>query len=355
MAMSGGIDSSLTAILLQEAGYEVIGLTMKTWDYALAGRNVKETGCCSLDAINDARQVAVSHDMPHYVVDIREAFGDQVIDYFTSEYLAGRTPNPCVMCNTHIKWDILLQKADALDCDHVATGHYARLRKEGSRYLLSRAKDTAKDQSYALWGVTQKALSRTLFPMANYTKVEIKQKAIDRGLMHLVKKPESYEICFIPDNDYRAFLRRKVPNLEKEVGSGDFVLTNGQRVGRHQGYPFYTIGQRRGLELALGYPAYVVHINKDKNEVVIGTREELCQSTMQVSHLNWVKCDALAEPTPAHVQIRYNDKKGTAAQLIPTPGGKVEVRFGTHMMAIAPGQAAVFYENDDLLGGGWIQ
>ena len=354
VAMSGGVDSSMAALLLHTQGYEVIGLTMKTWDYALAGREGKERGCCSLDAINDARELALQIGAPHYVTDIRTAFGEEVIDYFKEEYLAGRTPNPCVMCNTHIKWRILIEKANALSCKYVATGHYVRLRREGTRYVLSRAKDLAKDQSYALWGVSQEALSRTIFPMAQYTKPEIKQLAKAEGLHELAKKPESYEICFIPDGDYRKFLRAQLPELDKNVGEGAFVLKDGTEVGRHSGYPFYTIGQRRGLSLALGYPAYVVGIDKQRNEVVIGTKEDLLQNSMYVDGVNWVKCDGLRRPRPAQVQIRYNDKNGTPAQLIPAKEG-VEVRFGTQASAIAPGQAAVFYEGDDLLGGGWIR
>lgn len=354
VAMSGGVDSSLAALLLHKQGYEVIGLTMKTWDYALAGPGHKETGCCSLDAIHDARAAALKIDAPHYVTDIREAFDNSVIRYFTQDYLAGRTPNPCVMCNTHIKWKVLLQKARDLNCEQVATGHYVRLRKEKGRYLLSRAKDRTKDQSYALWGVSQEALARTIFPISEYTKAEIKALAQAEGLGALAEKSESYEICFIPEGDYRSFLQQQVPKLEQQIGAGAFVLSNGKEVGRHRGYPFYTIGQRRGLGLALGYPVYVVGINKDQNRVIVGTKDELRSSRMQVQSLNWIKYDTLRHPKSVQAQIRYNDKEGTPAQILPTDTG-VEVRFGTKAMAVTPGQAAVFYEGEDLLGGGWIQ
>lgn len=353
VAMSGGVDSSLAALLLEEQGYEVIGLTMKTWDYALTGRAGKETGCCSLDSINDAREVALSLGIPHYVTDIRASFKRDVIQYFSSEYLKGRTPNPCVMCNTHVKWDVLLQKANDLDCAYVATGHYASVTKKDDRYLLTRAKDTQKDQTYALWGLSQEVLARTIFPLATYTKPEIKQRAIEQGFSALAEKPESYEICFIPDNDYRSFLKRQVPNLDKKIGEGAFVLKDGTEVGRHEGYPFYTIGQRKGLGVALGYPAYVIDINKTHNQITLGKAEDLRRSRMQVRQLNWVKVSELHQSRNVRVHIRYNDKKGTNAQIIPTKEG-VDVHFDTQVEAIAPGQAAVFYEDNELLGGGWI-
>ena len=353
IAMSGGIDSSLAAVLLHEKGYEVIGLTMKTWDYALTGRQNKETGCCSLDSINDAREIALSIGAPHYVTDIRQSFGEDVIDYFKSEYLKGRTPNPCVMCNTHVKWRVLLQKARALGCDYVATGHYAGLSKRANRYVLSRAKDLQKDQTYALWGLSQEVLAHTIFPLSSYTKPEIKARARAEGLHALAEKSESYEICFIPDNDYRGFLKRQLPDLEKKVEQGVFVLKDGTEVGRHQGYPFYTIGQRKGLGIALGYPIYVVDINKDRNEITLGRAEDLGRSRMRVTHLNWVKINSLTSPRSVRVHIRYNDKIGTDAEITPYEGG-VDVRLATQASAITPGQAAVFYEGNDLLGGGWI-
>ncbi len=252
--MSGGIDSSLAAVMLHEQGYQVIGMTMKTWDYASSGASKKETGCCSLDSINDARNIAVNLGFPHYILDIREEFGDYVIDHFTSEYLKGRTPNPCVLCNTHIKWDALLRRADKLDCEFMATGHYANVRHENDRYVISKGKDELKDQSYALWGISQKNLSRTQYPLGTFTKKEIRAMASERGFVELLNKPESYEICFVPDNDYRGFLKRRVPGLEEEVKGGEFVLEDGTVVGEHEGYPFYTVGQRKGLGIALGYP-----------------------------------------------------------------------------------------------------
>eukprot|EP01132_Coremiostelium_polycephalum_P003051 gene3051-3816_t len=354
VAMSGGIDSSITALLLHEQGYEVVGLTMKTWDYTSSGGKKKETGCCSLDSINDARNVAVSLGFPHIILDIREEFGDYVINNFTGEYLAGRTPNPCVLCNTHIKWDALLQRADKLGCEYIATGHYARIRCENGRYVISRGRDLNKDQSYALWGVSQESLSRTLLPLGGFTKPEIRDIASERGFKDLVTKSESYEICFIPDNDYRGFLKRRMVDLEDQVRGGEFVLENGTVVGHHQGYPFYTVGQRKGLGITLGYPVYVTEIQADSNRVVLGTFDELARDGMYVHKLNMSKYPTLqGTMLDSITKVRYNDP-GTPA-VLEQDGEIMKVFFGKGVHAIAPGQAAVFYEGDDVIGGGWIK
>ncbi|WMJ74323.1 tRNA 2-thiouridine(34) synthase MnmA [Cytophagaceae bacterium ABcell3] len=355
VAMSGGIDSSVAAVMLHEEGYEVIGMTMKTWDYVSSGgNNKKETGCCSLDSINDARNVAVSLGFPHYILDIREEFGDYVIDHFTDEYLAGRTPNPCVMCNTHIKWDALLRRADQLKCDFIATGHYAQLREENGRYVISKGIDENKDQSYALWGISQESLSRTIFPLGKLKKTAIKEFAKDRGFVELVNKSESYEICFVPDNDYRGFLKRRIPGLEEHVKGGEFVLEDGTVVGTHEGYPFYTIGQRKGLGVALGYPVYVSEIIKDKNRVVLSSVEGLARDGMWVSKLIMGKyVDLKGRKLETVTKVRYNDK-GTPA-CIEQVDDKMKVLFQKGVYAIAPGQAAVFYEGNDVVGGGWIE
>ncbi|MEK6547012.1 MAG: tRNA 2-thiouridine(34) synthase MnmA [Bacteroidota bacterium] len=353
VAMSGGIDSSVAAVLLHEQGYEVIGMTMKTWDYASSGGDKKETGCCSLDSINDARHIAVSLGFPHYILDIREEFGDSVIDYFTQEYVDGRTPNPCVMCNTHIKWDALLRRADQLGCEFIATGHYAQIREEGGRHVISKGVDVLKDQSYVLWGVSQSSLARTILPLGGLTKARIRDMATERGFVDLVNKSESYEICFVPDNDYRGFLKRRLPELEEQVAGGNFVDVNGKVIGKHEGYPFYTVGQRKGLGKAFGFPAYVIEIRKESNEVVIGQIEDLNRSGMWVGQLNLQKyAEIPAEGLETLTKVRYKDA-GTDA-VIHQFSDKIKVDFHEAVSGIAPGQAAVFYEGDDVVGGGWI-
>lgn len=354
VAMSGGIDSSVAAVMLHEQGYEVVGITMKTWDYTSSGGRKKETGCCSLDAMNDARNIAVELGFPHMILDIRKEFGDYVINHFTAAYLSGKTPNPCVLCNTHIKWDALLKRADKLNCDYIATGHYAKVRQEEDRYLISKGKDLNKDQSYALWGVSQANLSRTLLPLGDLTKPAIRAFAQERGFKDLLSKSESYEICFVPDNDYRGFLKRKVAGLAAQVAGGELVLEDGTVVGHHAGYPFYTVGQRKGLGVALGYPVYVTEIQADKNRVVLGTFDELARDGMYVHGINMVKyTDIQDQRLDTTTKVRYNDP-GTPA-VIEQVGDVMKVFFGKGVHAIAPGQAAVFYEGDDVIGGGWIK
>lgn len=353
VAMSGGIDSTVTAMMLHEEGYEVIGITMKTWDYANSGGSKKETGCCSLDSINDARQVAVTMGFHHFIVDIREEFGDYVIDNFVDEYLAGRTPNPCVLCNTHIKWSALLKRADALDCQFIATGHYAIIKEEAGRRFISRAVDLNKDQSYVLWGLSQECLQRSRFPLGGFTKPEVRQMAADMGFLELSKKAESYEICFVPDNDYRGFLKRKVEGLEEKVAGGDFVNVQGQILGQHEGYPFYTIGQRKGLGKAFGEPMFVTEIRPDTNTVVLGRLEELLRNGMTVGQVNPMKYAAIPEGLEAVTRVRYKDR-GTLCRLSPLDGDKVAVEFYANVSGVAPGQSAVFYEDDDVVGGGII-
>jgi tRNA-specific 2-thiouridylase len=353
VAMSGGVDSSVAAVMLHEQGYEVIGLTMKTWDYASSGTSTKETGCCSLDSINDARALAVGYGFPHYILDIRNEFGDFVIDNFVDEYLAGRTPNPCVLCNTYIKWEALLKRADMLNCEFIATGHYANIRQhDNGRYVISKGLDEHKDQSYVLWGVSQQNLARTKFPLGSFTKAEIRDMARQMGEIELANKSESYEICFVPDNDYRAFLRHKVPALDEKIGPGNFILSNGEVVGQHQGYPFYTIGQRKGLGIALGQPMFVIKILPESNTVVLGTQNELERGEAWVRNVNLIKYETINEPLEAITKIRYKDA-GMQSSIVQM-GENMKIDFHHAVSGIAPGQSAVFYEGSDLLGGGFL-
>lgn len=351
--MSGGIDSTVTALMLHEQGYEVVGITMKTWDYAASGGSKKETGCCNLDSFNDARMAAVQHGFPHYILDIREEFGSFVVENFVDEYLAGRTPNPCVLCNTHIKWRALLKRADALGCDYIATGHYASVyQRDNGRFAITKGIDETKDQSYVLWGLQQDLLSRTLLPLGGYRKTEIRQMAHDFGYPELAKKSESYEICFVPDNDYRGFLRRKVEGLDEKVNGGAFVDKNGRILGQHKGYPFYTIGQRKGLDIALGKPAYVTAIDPDTNTVVLGDEEDLEKDDMSVVRINWIKYEGITEGMEAITKIRYKDSGSLST--LHHDGSGINVRFFEKAKGIAPGQSAVFYEGNDVIGGGTI-
>jgi tRNA-specific 2-thiouridylase len=352
VAMSGGIDSSVTAMMLHNQGYEVLGITMKTWDYQSSGSSKKETGCCSLDSIHDARQVAVDLGFPHYILDIRAEFGNFIIDNFVDEYLAGRTPNPCVLCNTHIKWEALLKRADMLNCEFIATGHYAQIRHENNRYIISKGVDANKDQSYVLWGLSQESLKRTLFPLGKYTKPEIRKMADEFGFSELANKPESYDICFIPDNDYRAFLKNKKPELEQQVNGGSFIF-KGKEVGKHRGYPFYTIGQRKGLEIALGEPVFVAEIIPETNTVILGDEEDLKKQSMRIRNFNLVKYSVLPNNFEGLTKIRYKDKGMMST--VNYSNNELEVFFHQPVKGIAPGQSAVIYENNDLVGGGFIQ
>lgn len=352
VAMSGGIDSTVAAVMLHNEGWEVVGMTMKTWDYASSGGSKKETGCCNLDSINDARSIAVDLGFPHYIIDIREEFGESVIEDFVSEYVAGRTPNPCVLCNTHIKWKALLRRAGLLGCEFIATGHYAQVRNHADRYIVSKGRDEWKDQSYVLWGLSQGVLAKTMFPLGNFHKKDIRQMCEDWGYSELARKSESYEICFIPDNDYRGFLKRRVDGLEEKVNGGNFMLKDGTIVGQHEGYPFYTVGQRKGLKIALGKPMFVTEIDPETNTVMLGDEEELNRNGIIVGGVNLVKYPGIEEGMEVTIKIRYKDK-GSAGTLH-SENGKVRVEFNTEVKGIAPGQSAVFYDGDDVIGGGII-
>jgi tRNA-specific 2-thiouridylase len=353
VAMSGGVDSSVTAALLKEQGHDVIGVTMKTYDFDDVGGNVaNETSCCGLGAMNDARLVATKLGIPHYVVDFRDQFREHVINYFVDEYMQGRTPNPCIMCNREIKWGSLIQKAKALGADYLATGHYAQVRfdTERGRFIISEAVDKNKDQSYALWALPQEALSMTMFPLGSLTKPEVRSLAEQFGL-RTANKEESYEICFVADNNYERFLKEQVPALEERVAGGHIVLGN-DIVGTHRGFPFYTIGQRKGIG-AFGRRVYVTEIDSRTNTVRIGPDEELLHRRLTAKDVNLISIDRLQVPRDITAKVRYKDD-ATPARVVPCSGETIELEFAGPKRAITPGQSVVMYEGSDVLGGGII-
>lgn len=351
VAMSGGLDSSMTASLLKAQGYDLVGITMRIWTENRQSHTRSGTGA-NEDDIKEARALAATLDFPHYTVDIQDRFG-LVIDNFVNEYLAGRTPNPCVVCNRHIKFGALLERADTLGCHYIATGHYAQTECSDGRYFIKAGKDAVKDQSYFLWGLPQKSLARILFPLGGFEKQQIREMARQKGFEKLADKPESYEICFVPDNDYRAFLRRRVPGLDQQIGEGDFVSPQGEKLGTHKGFPFYTIGQRKGLEVAVGHPLHVLDIRPETNTIVLGQRPALYRKQMWVRDYNWQK---IAEIPPQGVEVETKIRYKTPAikSRITQDGEKVKVEFEKEVFAIAPGQSAVFYQGNDVVGGGFI-
>ncbi|MBI1807625.1 MAG: tRNA 2-thiouridine(34) synthase MnmA [Ignavibacteria bacterium] len=354
VAMSGGVDSSVAAALLLEKGYDVIGVTMKTYNFDEVGGNIgNETSCCGLDAFNDARMVAVKLGIPHYVVDFTEQFGREVIDNFVEEYLQGRTPNPCIICNKRIKWGELMRKAEALGANHIATGHYARvsLDERTHRHCILRSADKNKDQTYALWGLSQSALSKTLFPLGGLTKPEVRSIAARYGLK-TASKEESYEICFVADNDYRRFLKERVPDLDSRVSDGDIVFDEAV-VGKHQGFPYYTIGQRSGIG-SYGERVYVTEIDAVTNTVKIGRKDNLLHRGLIARDINFIGIEKLDGDMRFHAQVRYKDTPSLAT-VSPEAGGRIRVVFDEPKQAITPGQSVVIYDGDSLVGGGVIE
>ncbi len=346
VGMSGGVDSSVAAYLLKKQGHEVIGLTMKSWqeDCAETGHNV----CCGPQAIHDARSVAEHIGIPYYVIEHRDVFKHEIIDYFIDEYNHGRTPNPCSVCNKKLKFGSLLVKAKEIGADKIATGHYAGVREENGRHLLYRAKDREKDQSYFLSELNQYQLKNICFPLEHLNKSEIRNIANDAGLP-VKDKEDSQEICFVPNNDYAAFLKKVVP---EQLKSGDIVSIDQKIVGQHQGMQQFTIGQRKGLG-AYGKPKYVVEIDAIQNKVVIGDDQDLLKNRMTVGRINWIVSDHCPQQIKASVQIRY--RHGGSQANIQFLNNKALVEFDEPQRAITPGQVAVFSHGDLVLGGGWIE
>ncbi|MBX6377863.1 MAG: tRNA 2-thiouridine(34) synthase MnmA [Clostridia bacterium] len=353
VAMSGGVDSSLTAALLVDEGYEVIGVTMQVWPEMAPGEEARAGGCCSLGAVSDARRVADLLGIPYYVLNMRDVFRAKVMDYFVREYARGRTPNPCVACNQHVKFAALLEKALDLGADYLATGHYARAGydAERGRYVLRRARDDRKDQSYALYNLTQEALAHVLFPLGDLTKAEVRSLAARRGLP-VAQKPDSQEICFVLDGDYRGFVRA---NLPAPPEPGPILDTDGRLRGTHKGIAFYTVGQRRGLGIASDRPLYVVDIDPERNALIVGGEEELRRYGCLVEDCNWVAVPEVPDGLEVTVRIRYNGAPAPAVLRRSSAGPDlVEVRFQQPQRAVTPGQAAVFYDGDVVVGGGVI-
>ncbi|MDH3891813.1 MAG: tRNA 2-thiouridine(34) synthase MnmA [candidate division Zixibacteria bacterium] len=400
VAMSGGVDSSVAALLLKERGYDVVGAHMKLWDYTEVGADMFRDGrCCSLDAVNDCRAICDAIDAPFYVLNLSRQFREVVIDNFVDEYKAGRTPNPCVRCNTNVKWEPFLQKAKELGCDYIATGHYAQIESDGEQLLLRKGVDASRDQSYFLWGLQQDALAMTLMPLGGMHKSEVREVARRHGLK-TAEKAESREICFVADDDYHRFLRDWDDKQKIPAAPGDIVDQQGAVLGQHEGTAYYTIGQRRGLGLSHPTPLYVLDIDADNNRVIVGDDSALLTSEMTVESVNWIGRIPLEEPTascgppgpsrlprrPAqsgtprndntpddasslpersrgatnddtlnvYVKIRYQHP-AAEAQLVSLTDNTVRVTFDTKQRAVTPGQSAVFYDDDVLLGGGLIR
>ena len=351
VGMSGGVDSSVAAYLLKKQGYEVTGVTMQIWQDEDAAAAAENGGCCGLSAVDDARRVAQMLDIPYYVMNFREDFKKYVIDYFVEEYLNGRTPNPCNACNRYVKWESLLRRSLQIGADYIATGHYARVEQlANGRYAVKNSVMAAKDQTYALYALTQEQLARTLMPIGDYTKDEIRRIAAEAGLP-VAHKPDSQDICFVPDGDYAAFLDREAG--DRVPGPGNFVSMDGEVLGTHRGITHYTIGQRKGLNLAMGHPVFVAAIRPEKNEVVIGEDADIRSNVIICEQVNYMAMENLDAPRRAIAKIRYAHG-GSPGLLEKLPDGRVKCTFDEPVRATTPGQAAVFYEDGYVLGGGII-
>ena len=351
VGMSGGVDSSVAAYLLKEQGYEVIGVTMQIWQDETPDAVQAKGGCCGLSAVEDARRVAEQLEIPHYVMNFKQEFKSHVIDYFVEEYLRGHTPNPCIACNRYVKWEALLKRSLEIGADYIATGHYARIAQLSNGRLAIRSSVTAvKDQTYALYSLTQEQLARTLMPVGEYTKEQIREIASGQGLS-VAHKPDSQEICFVPDDDYAGFIDREAG--KSVPGPGNFVDLSGKVLGRHKGITHYTVGQRRGLELPMGERVFVTQIKPDTNEVVIGSSQDVFSQELICDRVNFMAVEDLTEAVQVKAKIRYNHG-GEDCTIKKLPEGRVLCRFVKPVRAVTPGQAVVFYRDEFVLGGGTI-
>ncbi|MCH5253065.1 MAG: tRNA 2-thiouridine(34) synthase MnmA [Lachnospiraceae bacterium] len=350
VGMSGGVDSSVAAFLLKEQGYRVIGVTMQIWQKESEEVLEAEGGCCGLSAVEDARRVAAQLDIPYYVMNFREEFQKHVIDYFVKEYRQGRTPNPCIACNRYVKWESLLNKSLALGADYIATGHYAKVcQLENGRYTVCHSESDGKDQTYALYNLTQEQLRHTLFPVGEFDKKEIRKIAEEAGLK-VAHKPDSQEICFVPDGDYTAFIERETG--KKEV-PGNFVDSEGTILGKHRGISHYTVGQRKGLGIAFGEPVFVTEIRPETDEVVLGKSEDVFTGRLVAEHINYMAVDKFEPGQKVMAKIRYSHA-GAPATIETVEEDRFSLVFDEPVRAVTPGQAAVLYDGNYVLGGGTI-
>lgn len=355
VALSGGVDSSVALHLLHEQGYEVIGAHMKLWDFSEVGGEMKKDGrCCTLESIDDCRAVCNAVGAPFYVLNMVDSFRETVINNFVSEYRAGRTPNPCVVCNTRMKWEGFLERARQLGCDYMATGHYATIKQYSrtGRYYIEPGADVTRDQSYALWGLSQDALAHTLLPVGDIEKSRVREIARAAGV-RTADRPESREICFVTDNNYRRFLREWESKNGRDFQAGEIVTEDGEVIGEHQGVAFYTVGQRKGLGISRPRPTYVKEIDAERNRITVTEGELLGDHEVEVDQINWMAIESPSEPLRADVKIRYLHT-AAAATVTPVDNGRVRVRFEKRQRAITPGQSAVFYADGAVLGGGII-
>jgi tRNA-specific 2-thiouridylase len=362
VAMSGGVDSSAVAALLQRRGHSIVGLTMQLWNQRRLPELVPEGGatgrCCSLDDVYDARYVAQHLGIPYYVVNFEERFEEQVIQPFIDEYLAGRTPIPCTLCNNFIKFDQFIEMAEGVGAEHIATGHYARISYDDAtnRYQMRRSRDAGKDQTYFLFGLTQPQLARTMFPLGEYTKPQVRDLARELGLP-VAEKPDSQEICFVPNGDYAAFIDAYFAEqgIAAERTRGEIVDTQGRVLGEHDGVHHFTVGQRKGLRIAGPEPLYVIATSTADRRVVVGRNDDLLRARLSAKDVNWISIPPITAPVRAEVKIR-NKHAAAPATISPTEdANRVEVHFDEPQRAVTPGQAAVFYSGDLVLGGGWIE
>ena len=350
VGMSGGVDSSVAAYLLKEQGYDVIGVTMQIWQDESQEQIEDNGGCCGITAVDDARRVAMQLDIPYYVMNFKNEFKKNVIDYFTDEYIHGRTPNPCIACNRHVKWESLLKRSLEIGADCIATGHYARIAQlENGRYAIRNSVTAKKDQTYALYNLTQEQLSHTLMPVGDYNKDEIRAIAEKIGIQ-VAHKPDSMEICFVPDNDYAGFITRETGYVSRP---GNCVDLHGNILGTHKGIIHYTVGQRKGLGLAMGHPVFVVAIRPETNEVVIGENDDVFSTKLYANNINLMSVDKIEEPIRARAKIRYSHE-GADCTIRMADDGLLECVFDEKQRAVTPGQALVIYDGDYVLGGGTI-